>query len=335
MKMIGIKRLGVSPRWHVFWSLFGGVAWGVWMFFPELPLQASLIGRLMLFCPLVLFPLVLSIFAKTDTFAEADLHDWLSWIGVCAPFAAWLGVFAFAFPVGKVGAALACPWFFVTAALAHIGWKRWWRRGALLSGEMCVDAGCLYLLVGGMWFVITRAGHDLGYGHVIARLTAVHFHYAGFSAPVLAGLLGRLLSDKGGSVRRWYMYAALGLTAAPFLIAIGITLSPLVEFLAALFLISSVLTLAVLTVCWGLSRVTTSSLWMRWFVRVLLFCSSLCSVVAMGFACLYAYAEIAGVHLISIPNMLLYHGLVNALGFVGAGVLGWFFMSQSTELIHS
>ena len=69
----------------------------------------------------------------------------------------------------------------------HPGWPE----------AMLLLAGLVYLAVGGVWTVIARAGlRPLGFPDLIVLLTAVHFHYAGFALPVLAGLVARA---SGGS----------------------------------------------------------------------------------------------------------------------------------------
>jgi hypothetical protein len=61
----------------------------------------------------------------------------------------------------------------------------------------------LYLPIGGAWLVASRLGiQPLGFGDTIVLLTAVHFHFAGFAAPVLAGLAGRTVAAGTRSVER-------------------------------------------------------------------------------------------------------------------------------------
>ena len=86
-----------------------------------------------------------------------------------------------------------------------------------------MEAGLLYLSVGGIWLVLFRLGETpLALGEPIILLTAVHFHYAGFAASVLAGATGRALPSAGGLFR----IVALGVTGGTFLVAVGFLLSP-------------------------------------------------------------------------------------------------------------
>ena len=80
----------------------------------------------------------------------------------------------------------------------HGLWRLW--RGSHRTSEVCLDAGLLYLAVGGTWTVIARAGlRPLGFPDLIVLLTAVHFHYAGFALLVLAGLVaGRSAAPRPG-----------------------------------------------------------------------------------------------------------------------------------------
>ena len=55
--------------------------------------------------------------------------------------------------------------------------------------ELSIDAGLIYLVVGGIASVMVGADlRPLGFSATIVLLTAAHFHYAGFVLPVIAAL---------------------------------------------------------------------------------------------------------------------------------------------------
>ena len=69
----------------------------------------------------------------------------------------------------------------------------WWRRSRWLDrpdfspGALARLASPVYLTVGATWLVASRLGLEpVGIGEPIVELTAVHFHYAGFAAALLA-----------------------------------------------------------------------------------------------------------------------------------------------------
>jgi hypothetical protein len=159
--------------------------------------------------------------------------------------------------------------------------------------------------------------NPLGFGDTIVILTAVHFHYAGFAAPLLAGLAGRRLAQIRPPLRKLFRPVAAGIVAGIPLVAAGISLSRSLEVIAALLLATSLACLALLIII-AIVPVTRPRA-----AQVLLAVSAVSVVVTMLFACAYAVGPLAGVTLITIPQMVLVHGWVNAIGFVLCGLLGW------------
>lgn len=212
-------------------------------------------------------------------------------------------------------ASLACtPWLAVSALVAIIGLRR--LAGRLRSpsrsdlGELALDAGHLYLPVGAVWAFVYRSDASLfGFTGMQALLTANHFHYAGFGACVLVGVVGRRLGPAAGVTYR----AAAALTlAAVALVAAGITVSRSLEVVAAWALVLGVALTAA-----SLVRVARAE---RGVVRALFAVSALSGVVAAGFAAHFATGGFAHLDAVALRRMLFFHALVNALGFVGAGL---------------
>ncbi len=288
-----------------------------------LPVQSGgetwLIERLLLLSLLVFTPLTLSLMAPP---ANDGVFPWPYRAAVLLqPFGALLAVVSFQTRTGLTAAILTIGWGLVTALIATFGlwrlWRRWDLRKSLLPmEELCIDAGLIYVTVGSGWLFLSRWGQNpLGFSDAIVLLTAAHFHYAGFAAPILTGLAGRRIQS--GFARKFYLAAATGVMAGPPLVAAGITLSRGVEVFSAIALALSLFTLALLTLF-----VVVPTLEHR-AAQLLLSLSALSVVVTMIFACLYAVGRWTGNEIVTLPRMAQVHGVSNALGFVLCGLLGW------------
>jgi hypothetical protein len=288
-----------------------------------LPVETSgeiwLIERLLLLSVLVFIPLTLALLATPTQ--EGALPLPLRAAALFQPLAAVLVVVAFHMRTGLVAARLTAGWILVTGLIALFGlWRarqRWRaRKNPLPMEELCIDAGLAYVTVGSGWLFLSRWGlNPLGFSDTIVLLTAVHFHYAGFAAPILAGLAGRKIQS--GIARKLYLPAAAGVMAGPPLVAAGITLSRGVEVFAAIILALSLFTLALLTLFVILPSFEHRAA--RWLLTI----SSLSVIVTMIFACLYAFGRFTGNTTITLPRMAQVHGVSNAFGFVLCGLLGW------------
>src|SRR6201988_2624993 len=84
---------------------------------------------------------------------------------------------------------------------------------------------------------------------MIILLTVVHFHFAGFSAPIIAGMSGRVLA-LSDYPRRMYAFAIFGIIAAMPLVAAGITFTPLVGLHGTPLLSVAFVRPEVLTIGW-------------------------------------------------------------------------------------
>ncbi len=194
-------------------------------------------------------------------------------------------------------------------------------RRSLRADELCIDAGLLYLTVGAVWMLFNRLGYGpLGFGQTIVALTAVHFHYAGFAAPILAGLAGRQIARARPALWPMFRLVAAGVIAGIALVATGITLArytPVVEVAAALIFAASLLMLSMLVL---LAVVPTTR---GRLAQLLLVISAASLVVTMLLAATYALGNFMGVPLIGIPRMVQFHGWLNAVGFAFCGLLAW------------
>jgi hypothetical protein len=298
--------------------LAGGYAWLIAL----VALRPGWPEAMLLLAALVAVPLGLGLVAPPDVY---DRRAWAWRAAVRLQVLAALTLAAsFARPVGAVAACLALPWLTVTGLAALCGLARF-RRGPRDLAETCLDAGQVYLAVGGTWAVLSRAGlRPLGFPDVIVGMTAVHFHYAGFALAVLAGLVARAT---GGAVAG---AACLGVIAGVPLVAAGITEAQVVTGLLPprmLDLVASGLMAASGILVGGL-QVRLAALPDRpASARLLLALSGVAVLGPMSLAVAYALGGFTNTVWITIAEMFRYHGAVNALGFALPGLMAWSLMA--------
>ena len=298
---------------------------------------------ILLLAVLVLVPLGLRL---SDDTARGPLAQRLlmtaQWLQPAAAMS--LGA-SFALEQSWVAAGLATPWFVATLLLAVVGVLDAYRRGWRLDGEAGFSAALLFIPVGGGWAVISRAGlRPQDFSHAIVLLTAVHFHYAGFVLPILAGLVERQSGGPrrpagverrtGGDERRaggvsplssspssrWGLALSRVMLAAILLgvprVGVGISFSPHVEIAAAVLLTIGCVILA--------ARQIQAAISLRNATALALLCvSSVVLVSAMVLAAIYAVGQFTGHAWLEIPVMIRTHGAANAFGFATCGLLGW------------
>ena len=316
--MIDIPKLARSS------ATAGGAVWLASLFFQTSDsYETEIIKRIFLLGILVIVPLGLSLVATPD---RGGGHSTLYRLAVVTqPIGAVASLISFVLSPGLTAALLAFSWLFVNSLIAFFGMWRFWRRGMCPAEETCVDAGLLYLPVGGMWFVMSRLGiQPFGFGDTIVLLTAVHFHFAGFAAPILAGMAGRLLNAQKRPPALFPL-AVISIIGGTPLVAAGITFSPALALIGAFVISIGLTTLAGLVIGSLLRKVNPPT------GRILLGISSLSSFSAMVLARLYAYSIVAKKLIIDIPQMAMTHGLLNAFGFVTCGLLAWSIIKPQTR----
>ena len=297
-------------------ALLGGVVWGALA-------AGSLAGRidlgtielLLLLAPLVIVPLGLELSARLEIFPQSSSLERYArhaqFLG--APLAAasfWL------LP-GGAAASLASAWALVCGLLGTCGLLRLFRGGIGSLDAACGTLALIYLPVGGAWFVASRAGFSpLGFQEPIVLLTAIHFHYAGFAAPLIARATSSPLSGSSGAVRRIFRLVAVGVLACPGLLAAGFIIGPRIKLAAALLLAVSQVGLAICVLA-ALGTVQ------RWLAKTLLAFSAGSAVFAMVLAGIWAVGEYPLQPFVNLPQMARLHGIANGFGFVLCGLLGW------------
>ncbi len=223
------------------------------------------------------------------------------------PWAAALATISFFVPKGPIAAGLALPWLGINGLVALGGLLH--LKSLLTEGlpRLLQLAAMFFPLVGGIHLVASRYGYALaGFPEPIILLTAIHFHYTAFAAPILASLAAR---------SKLALYSGLGLVGGTPLLAAGFLFSPILKVVGVGVLCVSVVGIAIgqLTVAASLTGRS----------RMLLTISSLCVIAGMILAAIYEHGFYTGRTWIAIPTMAWSHGILNGVGFSMCGVLGW------------
>ncbi|MGJ3194448.1 YndJ family protein [Peribacillus frigoritolerans] len=211
---------------------------------------------------------------------------------------------------------LAFIYMILTFFVACYGLKRFFQRGFTNWAEISIDIGMMYLFVGGLWFFAYIAGIDTGFSPLISWLTAIHFHYSAFLLPISLGFFGRLHDST------WYRLIVPIILAGPMLVAIGISFSPLLEFVSVLLYIFAIYTLIVLAY---------RTRFLSHLQTILIRLSFSALGITILFSLLYATNNSFGLWFVSIDFMLKFHGLFNCLIFGMLGVLGWVLVPPKTK----
>ncbi len=282
------------------------------------------IGYLLVFAALVVVPLGVSLVA---TPRRDGTHTALYRLAARGhPLAAIAAVAALLLPAGTTAAALAGPWLLQALALAAFGVYRLARHGVRHLDHLAIGVGLLQLPIGAAWWVATCAGWRLGFSDLIVQLTAIHFHYAGFAAPLICGLAGRGVDPSRRLLRGLYQVSCWTVMLANWIVAAGITVSSItwvpvwasapVELAGTVLLATGMILLAGL-LCLHLPRQAGPR------AGALLAVAGLSLALPMALAVAYATGRLYGWPPLTIPEMARWHGVLNAFGFAGIGLAGF------------
>ena len=289
-------------------AVIGGGIWlGLWGVAPE-----RLLENLFLLGPLVVVPLGIGRLAEG---LDPATRRWLTDATWVLPPAAMALLGSFALPPGLLAAAAALPWGVLAALVAMGVLDHARRRGSPGVADLCRIAAGLDLAVGAGWLLLSRAGAGpLGYVEPIVLLTAVHFHFAGFAAAVIAAeATARLGTRPGdGPVRGAAIAVAVGTPA----VAAGFVIGPGAKVAAILVLSAGVIGLAA-GILRGALRIPAGP------ARSIVRAAAMAGIVGMVLAVVYGVGEYTGAYWLTIPDMALLHGPINGLGFAVGGLLGF------------
>jgi hypothetical protein len=282
------------------WLVVAGIALAVDE--PALELPAVLL----LFAQLVVVPVGLrELRPGGGAVATALVHGaWFAW----RP-AAVAAIAALAIPPGELSAAVAAVTLLPALAVGLAALVS--LPAVLRDPTRCGHgAAAAFLLVGSLFFVLHRQGGSwAGVDATIVQLTAVHFHVAGFGLALVAAALGER-RRRIGAVAVWSLVLGMGVTAVGFLTV------PAVQIVGAVLVVAALMTVSVGTVAVHAAIRPSAAAWV-------LRASAACGVAVSALALVYATTEATGTPVIDIPTMAATHGVLAAVGVVGAGLVGW------------
>jgi hypothetical protein len=222
-----------------------------------------------------------------------------------------------------VAAWFASAWVLVCAVFAGDGLRRFVNAGRKSFTQFCFAAGESYLLVAGVWLVASRAGLQiLAFHEPIVLLTAVHFHFAGFASAVLAGLTYERFRESQWKAALQSVLPAV--VCGPAILGLAFMLGPKVKLVAALLIALGQFGLAGGMVCAGVAAKNAAARW-------LLFAAGGSVAAGMILAVVWAIGEYPLEAFVNIRQMAEFHGVLNAVGFVVCGLLGWSVASGGYE----
>ncbi|WP_020519748.1 YndJ family protein [Catelliglobosispora koreensis] len=210
------------------------------------------------------------------------------------------GAISLFLPRGQAAAALALVYFVVTLLVA---------TRAVHERRIAIITALVSPVVASVSLVAERAEYQLmGFELDVLVLTVAHFHYAGFAAALIAGLVSRMTDRPLATVAAWTVPLGTGIVFA------GYFSNDFVELAGA----------AVLTAGMWLTG------WLTWrYVRPkakrqgLLNVSAGVLVLTMVLALIWALGEAIGTPHLSWDAMVMTHGVANALGFALCAMLAW------------
>jgi YndJ-like protein len=277
----------------------------------------GIIEVLFLLGPWIVVPLGADLVRGAGNFKSSAVRDWL------LIAAASLTTVSFFLDNRTAAAWFASSWLLVCAGFAGDGLRRFLSSGAKSFRQFCFAAGEGYLLVAGAWLVASRAGIQLlAFREPIVLLTAVHFHFAGFASAVLAGLVDETFVGHRGS--RLLRCALLAVVLGPAILGLAFLAGPKLKLVAALLIASGQLGLAGGMVHVGIAANKSSGRW-------LLFVAGASVAAGMILAAVWAIGEYPLQAFVNIRQMAEFHGVLNAVGFVVCGLLGWSVVSTRVD----
>jgi YndJ-like protein len=276
--------------------------------------RVGLIDVLLLLGPLVVVPLGLELSTRdaSNDNVRSPVHI-AKWIHCIS---ALLVVGSFCFPQGATAAIFAVPWLCFGSLLGLWGLARFATERTKSLQTICLTVSFCYSPVGGAWLVASRYGiNPMGFQEPIVLLTAVHFHFAGFAAPLLTRAAARVVQKGTALTRRLFRIVAAGVLAGPGLLAAGFVIGPRLKLAAALLLVISEMGLSVFFL---IARRTMRPRLAQMFVAL----SAASVLFAMFFAGAWAIGEYPLQPFVHLAQMAEFHGTANALGFTLCGLLG-------------
>lgn len=230
------------------------------------------------------------------------------------PLAAVPGALSLWLPRGGFAAGCAVLYLLGTLAVAAHAPLRLARTRSLAPREIAVLMALATPSVAGTALVAERAGYPLfGFEPHVLALTVPHFHFAGFTAALVAGLVCRAAAPDSVAARA----AALSVPAGTLLVLAGYFLGAWVQFAGAVVLTTGMWLVGLLT--WRELRTRTADP----VTARLLAVSSAVLALTMLLALWWALGQASGLPHPTLTWMAATHGVGNALGFALCSLLAW------------
>ncbi|MGC5530883.1 YndJ family protein [Streptomyces sp. SR-10] len=228
------------------------------------------------------------------------------------PLFAVPGAVALWLPRGPAATALACCYALGAVLLALHAPRRAVRGRDLDPAGIALLTALATPAVAATALVAERSGRELfGFDLGILALTVPHFHFAGFAAALIAGLICRVSDGPAGR------FAALSVPLGTLLVLVGYFIGDWAELAGALVLTAGMWTVGLLT--WRMGRAEGRGR----TTRLLLLASATVLVATMLLALSWALGEATGLPHPTLTWMAATHGLGNALGFALCSLLAW------------
>ena len=220
-------------------------------------------------------------------------------------------------PQGIMATILALPWFAFGCFVGLEGLM------TLIHGEVsklktaCRIMSFLYVPIGCAWLFASRLGlSPMGFQEPIVLLTAVHFHFAGFAAPLLALAAGSAVERESAALQRIFKVVAAGILAGPGLLAVGFVIGPRLKLAMALLVACSEVGLSLFFLA------TVRAIRPR-LAQLFVSISAASVLFAMVLAGVWAVGEFPLQPFVHLDEMARLHGTANAFGFILCGLVGW------------
>ncbi|MER5276678.1 YndJ family protein [Streptomyces sp. NPDC002809] len=214
-------------------------------------------------------------------------------------------VLALGYGLGAALLALHAPARVVRCPQPLLSWRT-------APAEVALCTALMTPAVAATALVAERSGRPLfGFGLGILALTVPHFHFAGFAAALVSGLVSRVADSAAGR------FAALSVPLGTLLVLIGYFIGDRAELAGAVVLTAGMWTVAFLT--WRTVRPAARDR----ATRLLLAASAAVLAATMVLALSWALGEATGLPHPTLTWMAATHGVGNALGFALCSVLAW------------
>lgn len=214
---------------------------------------------------------------------------------------------------GTTAVVLAVLYAAVTVALAVAAAERLWRRRSLAPAEVAVLTAMVSPSVAGISLVAERGGWELlGFDMKVLALTVAHFHFAGFAAALIAGLVHTAVPGVLSTVPPIVIPTGIAVVFLGYFTTQAVELAGTTILTAGMWLTGWLLWRNVMPL--AASRLT----------RVLFGISAAALAVTMLLALSWAAGHVwEAVAHPSLDVMAATHGSVNAVFFALAGLVAW------------